>query len=588
MSYLFQCAIGPVQEFIATARRSRDLWYGSWLLSELSKAAAKAIADGGGQLIFPSTTAIGRDLTAKSLFNAPNKIVGVIDGPPDHVAKSVDTAIRGRLRELRDNAFSAPRGHALFDRALAEAQVDDLVEFYWVSVQFDGVGGYAQARQKAEASLNARKATRDFAAVKGDFRPKSSLDGARESVIAEKAYAASNDHDSDKAKKAKTLFERFGARPAERLSGVDILKRLGERGSSAATFPSTSHMAALPFLKHVDDTMKEGNSSQLLSALKELLEDENVPSDETDGSLVYSSRLTEWVPQKEKRDRIGQKVEELLRGYAGGVRPRPYYALLAADGDNMGAAIDFLTTQPHPVEGHRKLSVALSGFADKVADIVEDHEGVLVYSGGDDVLAYLPLHTVLQCADQVAEEFAGCMSGFKTDRDVSPTLSTGIVIVHHLEPLTDALELVRDAERAAKTVNGKHGLAITVSKRSGVDRRVVGKRNVLHRRLQQMIDWRRNGAISVGAAYELQALDRVLGKSSVPNEAIIAEALRIIERKRETGGEKDVDDAVKRALRQWVQVDGVKLQELTFELIVAGLFADALDLAGGKLRENTP
>jgi CRISPR-associated protein Cmr2 len=36
MSYLMIIGIGPVQEFIASARRSRDLWFGSWLLSELS------------------------------------------------------------------------------------------------------------------------------------------------------------------------------------------------------------------------------------------------------------------------------------------------------------------------------------------------------------------------------------------------------------------------------------------------------------------------------------------------------------------------------------------------------------------------
>ena len=37
-TYLVNIAIGPVQEFIASARRSRDMWFGSWLLSELSKA----------------------------------------------------------------------------------------------------------------------------------------------------------------------------------------------------------------------------------------------------------------------------------------------------------------------------------------------------------------------------------------------------------------------------------------------------------------------------------------------------------------------------------------------------------------------
>ena len=39
--YLISIAIGPVQDFIASARRSRDLWFGSWLLSELSKTAAR-------------------------------------------------------------------------------------------------------------------------------------------------------------------------------------------------------------------------------------------------------------------------------------------------------------------------------------------------------------------------------------------------------------------------------------------------------------------------------------------------------------------------------------------------------------------
>ena len=44
MRHLLGIHIGPVQEFIAAARRSRDLWFGSWLLSELSKAAARGIA----------------------------------------------------------------------------------------------------------------------------------------------------------------------------------------------------------------------------------------------------------------------------------------------------------------------------------------------------------------------------------------------------------------------------------------------------------------------------------------------------------------------------------------------------------------
>ncbi len=586
MGYLFQCAIGPVQEFIATARRSRDLWYGSWLLSELAKSAAKAIADSGGQLIFPSTDDIDRDLAAKSKFNAPNKIAGVIAGTPESVAKDVDTAMRKRLQEMRENAFKEPQRSPLFDQPLAKAQVDDLIEFYWVAVQFRSDAEYAEARHKAETLLNARKATRDFKPATGYDRPKSSLDGARESVIAEKAYPIPSDNNTEKMRKAQALHDRFRARPAERLSGVDILKRLGER-SDEPDFHSTSYMAALPFLKHVDKNSKAGNQKQMLAELKKVLLEQGIKSEEDEGDILFTSRLADLIPDTDDRKKALDKVEKVFERYAGKVRPKPYYALLAADGDNMGVAIDYLTTQPNPQAQHRDLSVALSAFAEAVEHIVEDNGGVLIYSGGDDVLAYLPLHTVLHCANALAGEFATTLAAFKTEKGVSPTLSTGIVVAHHLEPLSDVLELARGAERAAKAVPGKHGLAITVSKRSGVDRTVQDKRADLSLRIEEMINWQRNGSISAGIAYELQNLDRRLSHSCVPKEAITAEALRIIARKREKGGQQKADDQIEKRLKQWLELDKKDiLQELAFELITADLFADALDMAEGKSKED--
>jgi hypothetical protein len=45
MKYLLSISIGPVQDFIATARRSRDLWFGSWLLREIRPAVAERFDD---------------------------------------------------------------------------------------------------------------------------------------------------------------------------------------------------------------------------------------------------------------------------------------------------------------------------------------------------------------------------------------------------------------------------------------------------------------------------------------------------------------------------------------------------------------
>ena len=585
MSHLFACSIGPVQDFIATARRSRDLWYGSWLLSELSKAAAKSITVNGGQLIFPASDNVS-DLAPKSNFNAPNKVVAVLIDSPVKTAQEVDRAIKQRMTELRDDAFKSPQSHPLFDQTMAEAQVEDLVEFYWSSVEFDGDDAYARARGLAESLLAARKTTRDFGPTKGDYLPKSSLDGVRESVINENAYPALNASAAETECRVKVLFDRFGARPAERLSGVDILKRLGERGNSATSFPSTSHMAALPFLKQIDEDRNTEDSSHLLSAIGKLLEEENISNDETDGALVFSSRLAEWIPDQAQRRRIDKKIDTLLQQYAGNSRPQPYFALLIADGDNMGVTIDHLSLQQNPIQKHREMSLALSQFAGDVHRIVQANEGVLVYSGGDDVMAYLPLYSVLKCAGQLADRFGKAMAPFKTVNGVSPTLSTGIVVAHHLEPLSDTLDLARQAEKTAKTVNGKEGLAITVSKRSGVDRTVKGKRYILAKRLARMIEWQSTGAISAGTAYELADLHRVLGQSDQLQAALISEALRVIDRKHESGGESKVSDQVAKYLVRWIKSDKISLHDLAHELIIAAMFAGVSNMAENELEEE--
>ena len=51
---------------------------------------------------------------------------------------------------------------------------------------------------------------------------------------------------------------------------------------------------------------------------------------------------------------------------------------------------------------------------------------------------------------------------------------TGLVIAHHLESLSQIMNLARTAEKAAKGVPGKDALAITLSKRSGIDRTIAG------------------------------------------------------------------------------------------------------------------
>src|SRR5204862_4767777 len=107
MSYLFLVSIGPVQEFISTARRTRDLAYGSWLLSELSKAAALAIVnaedpgpEGLNSLIFPAPTSRALlEPNNTELRSIGNKIVAQVQHSPGTLGPIVQAAVEKRLEE---------------------------------------------------------------------------------------------------------------------------------------------------------------------------------------------------------------------------------------------------------------------------------------------------------------------------------------------------------------------------------------------------------------------------------------------------------------------------------------------------------
>ncbi len=108
MAHLLALSIGPVQEFIAAARRTRDLWFGSYLLSEVSKAAAKSVSDAGGRLIFPHPEI---DLTpGRETVNVANVILAELpEGEPSKIAQSARKVAMDRWLEFAKDAWEVAR-----------------------------------------------------------------------------------------------------------------------------------------------------------------------------------------------------------------------------------------------------------------------------------------------------------------------------------------------------------------------------------------------------------------------------------------------------------------------------------------------
>jgi len=244
-------------------------------------------------------------------------------------------------------------------------------------------------------------------------------------------------------------------------------------------------------------------------------------------------RLPGWLEQLDDRDRdderarAGKLLEDLF-----GHRPEAYYALLLMDGDEMGqwmsaarkktrphrtsfhpqirAALEHFNEDPAFVEyagelrapnpaRHMTISDALNNFAIRLAPaVVERHYGRVLYAGGDDLMAMLPLYELLPAMAGLRAAFSGLDptetgaaardtfrregNGFVQHRDrllrtmgEHASASCGAVVAHHKAPLGAVLRELRQAEKRAKTEGGRNAFSLTVVKRSGGALRLTAK-----------------------------------------------------------------------------------------------------------------
>ncbi|MCX7628199.1 MAG: type III-B CRISPR-associated protein Cas10/Cmr2 [Methylophilaceae bacterium] len=246
--------------------------------------------------------------------------------------------------------------------------------------------------------------------------------------------------------------------------------------------------------------------------------------------------LLEAAPE-DKDDATIERAQQLVRQTLATaldkdeIRLETYYALLMMDGDHMGAilsgdektAISYRASfhpqvqkgfdahaasqplikqygdQKRPISPNRHLAIsgALNDFSQTVVRHVveEEHLGRVIYAGGDDVLAMLPVADLLSCMQRLRHAYSGtlpedetkdwgelrktpgtlhCKGGFawldgRLMRMMGKhaTASTGAVIAHHQAPLSAVLRELRAAEQRAKNDGERDAFSITVIKRSG-------------------------------------------------------------------------------------------------------------------------
>ncbi len=347
--YLMAVTVGPIQDFINAARRTRDLWFGSNVLSEISGAAAAAFPRDG--LIFPDR----ESLDTKAGIS--NVILAVVEH--DDPKKLAGLVKQGAKEKWCEKAAAVFKKHGdAVDTARWERQVNDVVEFEAAWVLFPDDDLYQLQRRRVMRLLAGRKACRVFEpSPENEMRvPKSSLDGARETVL-QKGLTA---------EQRKEL--RIGE--GEQLDAVGLTKR---QGGSVRQYPSVSRIAADPWLYGLDrrDGYQAAKLRDACKALERGGTQTQIPRQKFpqfnhfpyEGTIVYIDRHQELAKESQDPETPAKlkalKLRDLYRTDAAKGPPSPYLAILSADGDRMGKLISDIAEY----KDHQKFSNALAGFA---------------------------------------------------------------------------------------------------------------------------------------------------------------------------------------------------------------------------------
>lgn len=517
MQYLFLFTIGPVQSFIAQARKTRDLYAGSAILGEIIDAAMKyAQKEYGAKIIVPDS-----DSDAK-----PNRFLAKITWDvPKEFAKDVEKAARAQwvdiaLRSFRNagvcfapatNGFDEEEKRIIDCKKLEQVkpeetrkQIEDFLEVYWVMLELDDKDDYQKKHDEIQKLLAAIKNTRQFEQIREPAGRKCALDGERNALfflptVKDELPRFIQDRPNEIGQK------RYLLSPGEGLSAVSLVKRFYAKGEK---FPSTAEVALMNVLGEIDDSKKENYKNPF--------------GEYFDEQFYYEENLTTNYFRKRGLECLIDQLpalQEERKALFDGHKQSKYYAFIAFDGDDMGKvwAGKILADKENLDEFQPEMSRLLQQFQELLAfrlgiyaayataylngniresedglpekdiwrlilrdesyrgfmrrrddetqevyesrlELNKKEKGKTVYAGGDDFLGLINLKYLFAVMQElrVAYEklvYEPLASSDKFLIEKPLTFSAGVTIAHYKEPLSEVLRYVRQAEHDAKDID---------------------------------------------------------------------------------------------------------------------------------------
>ncbi|MBA4368357.1 MAG: type III-B CRISPR-associated protein Cas10/Cmr2 [Desulfobacterium sp.] len=574
-------SITPVQAFISKARKLRDYWTGSVLLSWLAFEGMRWVIEnlGPDHILYPSL--IDQPLVneylkqnwkvsqdgflnpPKDIATFPNKFLFLIPmNQAESIANTLKSHIRSAWAKLYQkicNTATSKMGDFLSDdqktyvKEIFERQNSKFWDLEWASAYFVNGSDRSEIEKLLPQSTyeNPFKLLEGFNKIIADnpYFDKSGR-GALYPVshsLAQTALAVSKNmkivtrmpETGEKCHLCGEFEVLHHRKFIKGMSAGEYKKGTGEfwhhlrkewdgneKNNLGYNLNENEKLCSICLTKRMTfEAMKRDSDHLLHSVFKDK---KSFPS--TTDIALTSFFERENLPD-EKRKAFAQKVHDKSDEKAD--NHDRYFAILMMDGDKMGDLVNGKTLgstwesvmHPEIVERmkkpsfekkyrenwqyifntkrlvtpaiHAAISESLGDFSlYGVSSIIQKYQGTLIYAGGDDVCAVLPVEEALQAANEIRRYYTSTYKWIQKNQspeDVMDSwtpepgklsinlgngegisISAGILICHHKESLPqmiDAAHLLLD--KKAKNEAGRNACAIELRKRSGGSRYFV-------------------------------------------------------------------------------------------------------------------
>lgn len=435
--------IGPIYEVMNNSRKTREMWFGSFFFSLfIKKIYQKLKEDNGICFIIPyHETELPK--TRAGLFN--DAIICTSDYEAGTLYKSAEKIIAGIFIEFVEiiNSLITTAGaeyktickdkNELYSKADVERLLKEYIQIGFVVIPSSKIKDGENCVPEMEEYINAIDNGRIV--VTGLKKDTCDRCKALEAVIINKVKDGKLEQ---KQKLCPLCFLKLRANMCR-----EILKETNIKNNHFK-YPSTGEISAI-------DLGKEN--------------------------------LNKYLKDEDEDDEI-DFTDKNLHGIIGGkdkIKPfHKYLAIVKADGDNLSKIIAASGSNSTGINNNQ-LSQRLFEFSSAVESITKDYNGELVYAGGDDILAFIPLafrignelKTVIDYAEELSKKYdeiinIGIEGNEESGTIKKSSLSFGISVFYYKYPLSIALNTADELLNSyAKQTENKNSIAIRLTQHSG-------------------------------------------------------------------------------------------------------------------------